>query len=186
MTKSGRTSARRKATPSRDPLRERLIEARSRRLAERASDGLDDFLIGERHLICEVGETLYAVPLAEVARTTPLTRLGAIPASSDPSLIGLAADQGRVVQVFDLGARLTGREPSRAAEGYLVVLRRGRVAARTLTRPQATLAAPAEDAEHLRLETAPDDSLHGRLATPLSLDLLFSPSPGAQPERAQS
>lgn len=167
-------------------MRERLLEARSRRLARRASDEIDELLTGERHLICEVGETLYAVPLAEVARTTPLTRLGAIPASSDPSLIGLAADQGRVLQVFDLGARLTGRAPSRAAEGYIVVLRRGRIAARTMTRPQATLAAPAEDAEHLRLEAAADPSLDGRLATPLSLDLLLSPSPGGQPERAQS
>ncbi len=170
MAKAARTSARRgKAAPSDAALRQGVLEDRARRLAVRLTvpEPARDH---DQRLICEIGEALYALPLAHVVRTTPLVRLGATPPSSDPSLIGLAAQNGRVLQVFDLAARLNLAPPSRKAEGYLVILRRGQTALRLDKRPQVALAASAEDDDHLRLDGGP---LHDRLATPLSLETLF-------------
>lgn len=170
MARTARTSARRgKAAPSEAALRQDVLADRARSLAARRTVS-EPVLDQDQQLICEIGEALYALPLAQVVRTTPLTRLGATPPSSDPSLIGLAAANGRVLQVFDLAARLNLAPPSRKAEGYLLILRRGQTALRLDKRPQVALAAPAEDGDHLRLTGG---ALHDRLATPLSLQTLF-------------
>lgn len=183
MARTARTNARRKtAAPSDAALRKGLLEERARALAARltAPQASRD---QDQHLLCEIGEALYALPLSQVLRTTPLTRLGATPPSTDASLIGLAAENGRVLQVFDLAARLHLARPSRAAEGYLIILRRGQTALRVEKRPQVALGSPAEDGDHLRLA---DGSLHDRMATPLSLETLFPLSPRPPSEPVQS
>jgi len=139
----------------------------------------------ERYLVCEVGEALYALPLHEVARTKPMDRLGAVPASVDPSLVGLTADGGRVLQVFDLSARLGAAPPTSLSGGYILILRRGRFGLRTAVRPLAAHATRAEDGEHLHLDD-PSSPLHGRIATALSFELLFPPSTDAQLESVSS
>lgn len=179
MARTARTHARRKtAAPSDAAFQKSVLDERARRLAARL-DAPEAERDREQHLVCEIGEALYALPLSEVVRTTPLTRLGATPPSSDPSLIGLAAENGRVLQVFDLAARLNLASASRVAEGYLILLRRSHTALRVDSRPQAALAEPAEDGDHLRLTGG---ALHDRMATALSLEALFPLSPRPSPE----
>lgn len=183
MARAARTNARRKtAAPSDAVLHKSVLDERARRLAARLAipEVQRD---QDQHLVCEISEALYALPLSQVLRTTPLTRLGATPPSSDASLIGLAAENGRVLQVFDLAARLTLATASPAAEGYLILLRRSQIALRVGNRPQVALGAPAEDGDHLRLTDGP---LHDRMATPLSLETLFPLSPRALSEPVQS
>lgn len=183
MAKTARTNARRKiAAPSDTALRKSVLDERARRLATRLAIPEVQADQGQ-HLVCEIGEALYALPLSQVVRTTPLTRLGATPPSNDTSLIGLAAESGRVLQVFDLGARLALAPASRAAEGYLIILRRGQAALRVDNRPQVALGAPDENGDHLRLTDGP---LHERMATPLSLETLFPLSPRIPSEPVQS
>jgi hypothetical protein len=186
MARTARTNARRKtAVPTDVALRDErahksVLDERARRLAARLA--VREVRIDQdQHLICEIGEALYALPLYQVLRTTPLTRLGATPPSTDISLVGLAAENGRALQVFDLAARLNLAPPSRAAEGYLVILRRGQTALRLDKRPQVALGALAEDGDHLRLADGP---LNDRMATPLSLETLFplSPRPVSEPQ----
>jgi hypothetical protein len=161
-------------------LREGVLADRARRLAARLATP-EAPQNQDQQLICEIGEALYALPLSQVVRTTPLPRLGATPPSTDASLVGLAADNGRVLQVFDLAARLGLATPSRATEGYLIILRRSQTALRLDSRPQVAVGAPAEDGDHLRLANGP---LHDRMATPLSLETLFplSPRPPSEPQ----
>ncbi|NQE61216.1 chemotaxis protein CheW [Caulobacter sp. RHG1] len=180
MARTARTNARRTAVPSDAVLRKSVLEERARRLAARLA--IPEVQIEQdQHLVCEIGEALYALPLHQVLRTTPLTRLGATPPSTDTSLVGLAAENGRVLQVFDLAARLNLASPLRTAEGYLVILRRGQTALRLDKRPQVALGAPAEDGDHLRLADGP---LNDRMATPLSLETLFPllPRPVSEPQ----
>lgn len=182
MARTARTNARRKAAPSDVVLREALLDERTRRLAGRADQHEPARLRDDDWLVCEIGEALYALPLSVVVRAKPLSRLGAIPPSTDASLVGLAAENGRVLQVFDLAARLNLAPAVRAAEGYLVILRRGQTALRVAQRPVAlSVALAEEDGDPARVADAASP-LHGRMVTPLALETLFPPTPRLLPE----
>jgi chemotaxis signal transduction protein len=181
MVTKTRRGARRKATLSTIASRDAILDERARRLATRDRTAPDQRL-GHTALVCEVGEGLYALPLTAVSRAVPLVRLGAAP-STDPTLVGLAADSGAVLQVFDLAALLGAAPASRAASGYLLILRRGQTALRIDNRPVAALIEPIEGPEPDRARVIdPASPLNGRTLVTLSPDALFSLSPRPQPE----
>lgn len=181
MALKTRRSARRKATLSDSVSRDAILEQRARRLASRDRTA-PDRQPGHVALICDIADNLYALPLDTVARAVPLARLGAAP-STDPAFVGLAADSGTVLQVFDLASLLGLAPASRIASGYLLILRRGQTALRIDNRPMAARIEPVEGADVDRARVADLASpFDGRSLVTLSPDSLFSLSPRPHPE----
>lgn len=153
--------------------RARVLEARARALASRAT--VARAASPDRQLmVFRIGEGLYGLPLEAAARTVPVRRLGVAPGPA--AFLGLTAEGGRMRPVFDLPA-LLGLAPPPAGdlpEGYLVILRAPSSAAlRIAEAPTAAAARAQEDAEpdRLRLVDGPDA---GRTLVLLSPDRLIS------------
>lgn len=110
--------------PSMAAQAERLLELRTRQLAARRGRRQAAAAPLPPVLACAVGEALYGVPLAAVARVLPLGPLAPLP-GSPPALLGLHGQAGQVHAVLDLGLALGAapHAPSPAVGGHLLLLR---------------------------------------------------------------
>jgi len=105
--------------PSAAARQHALMGARTRRLAKprRQAEPVASIAC----LVCEVGGSLYALPIARAARVAPFRRASPMP-TANPALLGVMGRAGVFYHVFDLG-RLVGS--GGAHEGGHVVLLRG-------------------------------------------------------------
>ncbi len=76
-------------------LRSKFDQAFSQPAQERATE-----LTGV--LRARVGQTVYAIRLAEIAEVVIRPKISAVP-SQEPAFLGVASSRGRVVAVYDLG-----------------------------------------------------------------------------------
>lgn len=97
--------------------RRAIVRARTRQLAART---IEVRTTHERLLVCPVGESLYGLPLRDVARVRPFDRRGLAPAQ-EPAALGLVVDSGEIRPALDL-AVLLGQGSGSVAGGWLLVL----------------------------------------------------------------
>jgi chemotaxis signal transduction protein len=147
-----------------------VLDERTRRLATRRTTPEAPQAL-EAMLACPVGDNLFGLPLASVARVRRLEQSGAAP-SQARGFLGLTGEGGRIVPILDLSV-LIGVSGTPAGQGYLAILAAPRNAALRLgALPSAVDVEPAPGDE-ARARIVSRGEFENRILTRLDLDELL-------------
>ena len=103
-----------------------LLDERARQLATPRSVAAP--AVTTRALVCAAGETLYAVPLSEVARVSPYGGAARLPGAAS-AVLGVVSLSGAFFRVLELRS-LVGAPAAGSGGGYVVFFRNRSIALR--------------------------------------------------------
>jgi chemotaxis signal transduction protein len=163
-----RTRQNSKVAVARDEV---VLAARADVLARRGAES-GASIASQPMLICDLGGSLYGLPLRDIERVEVLERLAAAPAA-DRAFIGLVGAAARIRPAFDLATLLGLAAPS-SAMGYILICRgEAGVALRIAERP--LIADVSADGHEPTRGLVASGEIAGRVVTLVSAPDLLAP-----------